>query len=158
MLKELTKIANKLDQAGLTKEADKIDIIIKKIAQELSYGNDVSNILEEFGSWLKSKNILISGGVTPLGPNGFMDGVTFDIYRASVEELPEFNLDDKISGLMKRFFAEKGRPELLNLIEHIDARANDNFVSAFVHFDRGDVTVGPREPVLPEIPEQAAIE
>ncbi len=34
MLKELVKIANELDLKGLTVEADKLDSIIKKIAQE----------------------------------------------------------------------------------------------------------------------------
>lgn len=34
MLKELVKIANDLDLKGLTIEADKLDSIIKKIAQE----------------------------------------------------------------------------------------------------------------------------
>jgi len=34
MLKELVKIANELDLKGLTIEADKLDSIIKKIAQE----------------------------------------------------------------------------------------------------------------------------
>lgn len=35
MLKDLINIANKLDAIGLTKEADKIDFLIKKVSQEL---------------------------------------------------------------------------------------------------------------------------
>lgn len=55
MLKDLIKIANKLDSLGLTKEADFLDNIIKKIALEeniLEYkvapgGEKFSKIIEE---------------------------------------------------------------------------------------------------------------
>ena len=36
MIKELINLANKLDQKGLRKEADQLDRVIKKIAQEIS--------------------------------------------------------------------------------------------------------------------------
>jgi len=35
MLKDLVKIANKLDQIGLTKEADILDNFVKKLAQQM---------------------------------------------------------------------------------------------------------------------------
>lgn len=35
MLKELVKVANKLDEVGLTKEADIIDFVMKKSAQNI---------------------------------------------------------------------------------------------------------------------------
>lgn len=40
MLNKLIKIANKLDQAGLSKEADRLDQIIDKIAQDLMFEQD----------------------------------------------------------------------------------------------------------------------
>lgn len=45
MLKELAKVANKLDHLGLTKEADFIDGIISKFAEEESAGNPLSDAL-----------------------------------------------------------------------------------------------------------------
>ena len=45
MLKELIKIANHLDQKGLSKEADHLDFIIRKLAQaddfQLTFINDI---------------------------------------------------------------------------------------------------------------------
>jgi len=45
MLKELIKIANRLDQKGLRKEADHLDFIIRKLAQaddfQLTFINDI---------------------------------------------------------------------------------------------------------------------
>ena len=45
MLKELVKIANHLDQKGLRKEADRLDFIIRKLAQaddfQLTFINDI---------------------------------------------------------------------------------------------------------------------
>ncbi len=38
MIKELTKLSNHLDSKGLSKEADLIDIIIRKIANDSGYG------------------------------------------------------------------------------------------------------------------------
>lgn len=40
MIKNLTKIANKLDQIGLTKEADILDSVIRKLSQSADGGED----------------------------------------------------------------------------------------------------------------------
>lgn len=58
MLKDLVKIANKLDSVGLRKEADKLDLIIRKIANLESdifthivrSGETFSEIVERVGS------------------------------------------------------------------------------------------------------------
>lgn len=56
MLKDLIKIANKLDGIGLTKEADELDQIIRKLAEGdmvrehvVSAGEVFSKIVEGFG-------------------------------------------------------------------------------------------------------------
>ena len=55
MLKELVKIANDLDLKGLTIEADKLDSIIKKIAQEsVSLTND--QLIDELKTYRLSYN------------------------------------------------------------------------------------------------------
>jgi len=48
MLKDLIKVANKLDSFGLTKEANIIDNIIKKIAQETQKDPPVLIIVSAF--------------------------------------------------------------------------------------------------------------
>ncbi len=50
MIKNLVKIAQDLDNMGLKKEADIVDLIIKKVSQELgedSDGNEESDISQE---------------------------------------------------------------------------------------------------------------
>lgn len=47
MIKDLTKVANKLDSIGLTKEADMLDRIIKKIAQDSSWEMEMFNKAKE---------------------------------------------------------------------------------------------------------------
>lgn len=56
MIKELVKIANKLDSVGLTKEADYLDAVIRKLSQKrhIGYhtvfaGETFSEIVEGYG-------------------------------------------------------------------------------------------------------------
>ncbi len=67
MLKDLVKIANKLDSLGLTKEADLLDLIINKRATLISDSDSwlqrFGDLLEErFGATIEGDAIILEGG------------------------------------------------------------------------------------------------
>ena len=73
MLKDLVKIANKLDSLGLTKEADLLDLIINKkatlISESDSWLQSFGDILEErFGASFEGDAIILEGGESLSAP------------------------------------------------------------------------------------------
>jgi hypothetical protein len=66
MIKNLTKIANKLDEIGLTKEADILDSVIRKLSQSADYGDDrKERASADYGDDRKERAVVIQLVVKP---------------------------------------------------------------------------------------------
>lgn len=84
MLKNLVKIAKELDQAGFKKEADIVDVIIRRVASEVS-GDDESDMNSDVG-YATEEDIesLLEGAEEPLS-----DEEVEDLNRFQAEEFGE---------------------------------------------------------------------
>lgn len=98
MLKELVKLANHLDSKGLGKEADALDLIIQKLAEDskgyvLKYmvkpGDSFSQIIEELSPRSQEENVELNkagdkdSGIEPnpgFNPNDIQAGKFILIY------------------------------------------------------------------------------
>lgn len=91
MLKNLVKIAKELDQAGFKKEADIVDVIIRRVASEIS-GDDESDVDSDVG-YATEEDIeaLLDGAEEPLS-----DEEVEDLNRFQAEEFGEDVDEDEL--------------------------------------------------------------
>jgi hypothetical protein len=91
MLKNLVKIAKELDQAGFKKEADIVDVIIRRVASEVS-GDDESDMDSDVG-YATEEDIeaLLEGAEEPLS-----DEEVEDLNRFQAEEFGEDVDEDEL--------------------------------------------------------------
>lgn len=91
MLKNLVKIAKELDQAGFKKEADIVDVIIRRVASEIS-GDDESEEGSDVG-YASEDDIeaLLQGADEPLS-----DEEVEDLNRFQAEEFGEDVDEDEL--------------------------------------------------------------
>jgi hypothetical protein len=78
MIKELIKMAGELDRLGLTKEADKIDAMVRKASNEFDYGtgikvHDESELGELDGDVYENNRIDEENAVDPDPPKQLSD-------------------------------------------------------------------------------------
>jgi hypothetical protein len=88
MLKDLVKVANKLDQIGLTKEADYLDEVITKIAQKVANDEYYRELLRAV-----AKNINDAHGPNIRARSGRQDGflslIIGAIYNSNIQVVKE---------------------------------------------------------------------
>jgi hypothetical protein len=91
MLKNLVKIAKELDQAGFKKEADIVDVIIRRVASEIS-GDDESDGNSDVGYGTEEDiEALLEGAEEPLS-----DEEVEDLNRFQAEEFGEDVDEDEL--------------------------------------------------------------
>jgi hypothetical protein len=105
MIKELVSVANKLDQVGLTKEADYIDSVIRKLSSDngeavvksktVNKGETLDSITREFSTPVGKNiadNMSLNEGIIK-DPNKLVAGTVIKIWTSpEAEDLHRGNL------------------------------------------------------------------
>ena len=91
MLKNLVKIAQELDRSGFKKEADIVDVIIRRVASEIGDDDDSDDTSDVGYASEEDINSLLEGADEPLSPEEVEDLNKFQAkeFGSEDEDLPD---------------------------------------------------------------------
>ena len=111
-MKELVKVATRLDSFGLTKEADVIDALIRKIATEVPYGETPASLKSDHNQ----KGFATFSGSGDYGRNDWMRKVELVMAQTNLSEDEAIELVDRMEweDHSNRFGDDDSATELYN--------------------------------------------
>jgi hypothetical protein len=137
----LAKIANRLDSLGLTREADVLDNIIRKIAEDGAAVMAGQKYIDAYGSRLgvMNKAGLIAELIKDLGEFGTTDSGTFSTGITMIESIFYYlglntnvsNINDVFGSLTAEGFDTSGYADIRALLESEDDGLADKSATAF---------------------------